>query len=112
VLDSPQAVKNAARSGRGLPERPMATEKLSWPLLNRKRSIKFSRKLKRYTPQTLIDPDLIRKGKVEAVIAIPGPSYRIPDERMTLLGEAVCPITHTLTALLQGVSGVVLEATF
>ena len=142
VLDSPQPVKIAARPGRGLPIHCTATGKAFLAFAEPEVVDKIlSRKLKRYTPQTITNPDLIRKefeeirskgyatsreefevgitavaapifnrkGKVEAVIAIPGPSYRIPNERMTVLGEAVCSATRTLTARLRGTSGVVNE---
>jgi len=142
VLESPQPVKIAARPGRGLPIHCTATGKAFLAFAEPEQVDKIlSRKLERYTPQTLIDPDLIRKefeeirskgyatsreefevgitavaapvfnrkGKVEAVMAMPGPSYRIPDERMIVLGEAVCAAARTLTARLRGISGVVLE---
>jgi len=142
VLETPQAVKIAARPGRGLPVHCTATGKAFLAFAESEKVNKIlSRKLQRYTPQTITDPELIRKefeeirskgyatsreefevgitavaapvfnrkGKVEAVIAIPGPSYRIPDERMTILGEAVCAAARTLTARLRGISGVVLE---
>ncbi len=142
VLESPQPVKIAARPGRGLPIHCTATGKafLAFAGLEDVEKI-LSRKLKRYTPQTITDPDLIReefeeirskgyatsreefevgitavaapvfnrKGKVEAVIAIPGPSYRIPNDRMAALGEAVCSASRILTARLRGISGVVSE---
>lgn len=142
VLESPQPVKIAARPGRGLPVHCTATGKAFLAFAEPEEVDKIlSRDLKRYTPQTPTDPDLIRKefdeirskgyatsreefedgitavaapvfnrkGKVEAVIAIPGPSYRIPDERMNELGEAVCIVARTLTARLRGISGVVHE---
>jgi len=142
VLESPQPVKIAAQPGRGLPIHCTATGKAFLAFAEPEEVDKIlSRKLKRYTPQTIIDPDLIRKefmeirskgyatsreefeagitavaapvfnkkGKVEAVIAMPGPSYRIPDERMIVLGEAVCSAARTLTARLKGISGIVLD---
>jgi IclR family KDG regulon transcriptional repressor len=142
VLETPQPVKIAARPGRGLPVHCTATGKAFLAFTETEKVDRIlSCKLKRYTPRTITDPDLIRKefeeirtkgyatsreefeagitavaapvfnrkGKVEAVIGIPGPSYRIPDERMTLLGEAVCAAAHTLTARLRGISGVVNE---
>jgi DNA-binding IclR family transcriptional regulator len=142
VLESPQPVKIAARPGRGLPIHCTATGKAFLAFAQPEEVDKIlSRKLKRYTPLTIIDPDQIRiefeeirskgyatsreefedgisavaapvfnrKGEVEAVIAIPGPSYRISDERMTTLGKAVCTAAHTLTTRLRGISDVVHE---
>jgi IclR family KDG regulon transcriptional repressor len=142
VLESPQPVKIAARPGRGLPIHCTATGKAFLAFAEPEDVDKIlSRKLKRYTPQTILDPDLIRtefeeirrqgyatskeefeagitavaapvfnrKGKVEAVIAIPGPSYRIPDNRLTVLGEAVSSAARTLTARMRGITGVVQE---
>ncbi len=142
VLESPQAVKIAARPGRGLPVHCTATGKAFLAFAEPEEVDKIlSRKLKRFTPQTPVEPDLIRKefeeirsqgyatsreefevginavaapifnrkGKVEAVIAIPGPSYRIPEERLTVLGEAVSAAARTLTTRLHGITGVVLE---
>ena len=145
VLESPQPVKIAARPGRGLPIHCTATGKafLAFAEPVEVDAI-LSSKLKRYTPQTIVNPDLIReefktirskgyatsreefeagitavaapvfnrKGKVEAVIAIPGPSYRIPDERMTVLGEAVSSAARTLTARLRGITSIVHEQEF
>lgn len=142
VLESPQAVKIAARPGRGLPVHCTATGKAFLAFAEPKVVDRIlSHKLKRYTPQTILDPDLIReefetirstgyatsreefeagitavaapvfnrKGKVEAVIAIPGPSYRIPDERMIVLGEAVSSAARTLTDRLRDITRVVHE---
>lgn len=142
VLESPQPVKIAARPGRGLPIHCTATGKAFLAFAEPEEVDKIlSGKLKRYTPQTIVDPDLIReefetirsngyatsreefeagitavaapiynrKGKVEAVIAIPGPSYRIPVERMTVLGEAVRSAARILTARLRGITSIVHE---
>ncbi len=142
VLESPQPVKIAARPGRGLPIHCTATGKAFLAFAEPEEVEKIlSGKLRRFTPQTITDPDLIRrefeeirskgyatsreeyeagitavaapifnrKGKVEAVIAIPGPSYRIPDERLIVLGEAVCSAARTLTARLRGITGIVRE---
>ncbi len=142
VIESPQPVKIAARPGRGLPVHCTATGKAFLAFSEPEKVNKIlSRELRRYTPQTIVDPDLIREefetirsqgyatsreefetgitavaapifnrhGKIEAVIAIPGPSYRIPDDRMAVLGEAVSSAAGILTARLRGISGVVHE---
>jgi IclR family KDG regulon transcriptional repressor len=144
VLESPQPVKIAARPGRGLPIHCTATGKAFLAFAEPEEVDKIlSHKLERFTPQTIIEPDLIRKefeeirskgyatsreeyepgitavaapvfnrkGRVEAVIAIPGPSYRIPNERMAILGEAVFAATRTLTTRLRGITSVVHEQT-
>lgn len=142
VLESPQPVKIAARPGRGLPIHCTATGKAYLAFAEPEKANKIlSGKLKRYTPQTIVDPDLIREefetirnqgyatsreefepgitavaapifnrdGKIAAVMAIPGPSYRIPDDRMDVLGAAVAAAAGTLTARLRGITGVVHE---
>ena len=142
VLESPQPVKIAARPGRGLPIHCTATGKAFLAFSEPEKVNKIlSRELRRYTPQTLVDPDLIREefetirsqgyatsreefeagitavaapifnrdGKIEAVIAILGPSYRIPDDRMAVLGEAVSSAAGILTTRLRGISDVVHE---
>jgi IclR family KDG regulon transcriptional repressor len=62
VLESPQPVKIAARPGRGLPIHATATGKAFLAFADAEEVDRIlTRKLKRYTPQTIVDPDLIRE---------------------------------------------------
>jgi len=135
VLESPQPVKIAAKTGRRLPVHCTASGKayLAHTSEDEVEAV-LARGLEPHTPNTICDPESLRKDlrltrergysisreefevginavaapvmdngqQVVAVVAIAGPAYRLPPDRMAELGEAVRRTARELSYHLGG----------